>query len=754
METVKERPDLPERHYLEVLDQITREAVQGLTPGERLTRLVELIAGALQWDVCSMYILDREKQTLVLAATHGLDPAAVGKVVLPLSEGLVGAAAEMEEPIFVKVAAEDPRYRYFPETKEEEMASMAAVPMVHRGKVTGVLTVQTREPYDFTTTDRQFLQVIAGQLGQAVDVALSLRTLHGAGRRVFLGQGVSSGIAAARVHVFTSSPERIVVAARGFRGVEFETDLFQKTLDAAIAEVRGLREQIEKNSESAGKIFLAHELILQDEEFRGRVLELIQNKKESAPRAVAEVMNQFIDRFSRLDNPLLREKAQDLKGLRDQLLELMMDKKITHFAPEFEEENMVVVARDLTPQETVRLDTAKVVAIVTETGGDYSHAAILARALRLPAVVGVSGIVEHLKPEDSVLVDGDRGTVILNPARDEISAYEERRSEIQQRRERIREAASEGKSLLGSQVALDVNIGLPVEAEAALGEGLRSVGLLRTEFFYMQHSTWPNDEVHIRFYEELFGKFCPGPVTVRLLDVGGDKKVASLIGEEEEYGALGLRSVRLLLDRPEILRSQIRAIHEAAKRTRCRPRILVPMVTHPWELEAVREEMMKVTEGAEYPLGMMIEVPAALFQVEELAREADFVSIGTNDLAQYLMAADRSIARITALANPFHPAFLRALAHLFRSLAGLGKRFSICGEIAGDPVSCTALLAIGYRKFSVSPSRIWTVRYLVNHLPSKVVALLRTPLLQADTSRKTERLIRNILRQYAPLVFE
>lgn len=742
------------RHYLEVLHSIGREAARGGTAHERLGHLVAHVARELRWDVCSIYVCDSEADNeLVLTATYGLKAGSVGRVRLPLSEGLVGYAAREEESVFLKEAAQDPRFRYFPETGEGDYVSMAAVPMMRHGKVLGVLTIQTRTAHEFMTADRHFLELLAAQIAAVVDIALSLRTIHS--RTVFYGTPVAKGISLARVHRFITSPEKIAVAARGFRGVNFEKDLFLRSLKLALNQLERLISQMKEVSPPAAQIFVANRMILEDPDLSRRVIHNIESRQESAPRAVAFVMDAYIEKFSAISDPLLQEKSQDIKDLRDMLLTLMMDEKITHFAPEFEEENMIVVATELTPQEVLRLDTSKVVGLVTEKGSELSHVAVLARALKLPTVLGVLGIVEELKPEDRVLVDGNSGYVFINPDADIQKSYFDRCEDAEKRHRSIETFLANESEPAQELGVLDANIGIPFEIDEAVEAGMKAVGLFRTEFFYMQQPSWPSDEIQAAFYHRLLKAFDGnrhGDVTIRLLDIGGDKYLPYMPNLKEDNPHLGFRSIRLLLDHPEILRSQLSAIHAASEQTGVTPRILVPMVTHAWELAAVRETMLDVAQQKNYPLGIMIEVPGTLFQIEELSADADFISVGTNDLAQYLLAVDRNNSRVTHLCPPLHPALLRALRHLFLSLSKVAKPFSVCGEMAGDPLTALALLIIGYRRLTVSPSRISEMRYLLRRMPPDLLTSLREPLLRIDDHTVAEKILRLALREHAPLL--
>ena len=755
--TVPRTPDpadaVVSRHYLGLLRTIAVEVVDPTpTTGEdRLARLVETVARELSWDVCSIYLLDRDGGSLELAATYGLDPASVGRVRLPLAEGLVGAAAREEVAVFLEHAADDPRYKYLPETGEEKFMSLAAVPFRRNGSVAGVFTVQTIPAYAFSTADRHFLEILAGQIGTVIEVALALRAAAPRRARAVLGSPAAPGSALANARVLASSPDRVEIRHHGFRGIEIETDIVTRAMEAALAELDLLTEQLVTGAPAAAQIFTAHRMILEDPSFLRKVTDTILTRHESAPRAVAGVMDEYIARFAALENAILREKAQDIKDLRDLLLRLMGE-TITHTAETNDEEPVVIVAHELTPQQAIRLDLQKVVAIVTECGSEFSHAAIVARAQNLPAVVGAEGLIDQLLAGDSLLVDGDSGFVFINPEKSMVDEYFGKTLASREREAAIREAITSTPPAGNLHVDLDVNIGLPFEVETARNELAHSVGLLRTEFFYMQQEDWPTESQQALFYSRVIRSFPDGIVTIRLLDIGGDKFLPYMIAEREENPHLGVRSVRYLLDNPEILRSQLRAIHLAACECGVQPRILVPMVTHAWEMVAVRETMLDSTDGTAYPLGLMIEVPSALFHVADLMAHADYASIGTNDLAQYLLALDRNNARIKHLFHPLHPGLVQALSTLHIDLARSGKPFAVCGELAADPLAATALLAMGYRALSVAPARLPEMRYLVHRLTESHLRDARAALTEETDPADSERRIRAILRDHAPLV--
>ncbi len=742
------------RHYLELLRTLSREAVIGSTPAKRLAHLVQIVSSELNWDACSIYILEHENNELVLAATHGLSEGSVGKVRLPISDGLVGSAVREEKPIFLENASEDPRFKYFPETGEERYHSLGSVPLIKDGKISGVLTVQTVQPYKFSTADTHFLEVLAHQVVQAVDIAISLETLDKRQPMILVGTPVSEGVGEARVHLLASSPDQVEFLARGFRDISFEKNLFDNALKLAVQEMETLVAQLDNASTPAANIFIAHRTILEDPEFSRKVYEGIETGKESAPRVVVSIMDDYVEKFSAFGSKIMREKAQDIKDLRDTLLRLMGE-KVTQLAPGFEEEQMVIVAEELTPQKTVRLDTKKVSAIVTEKGGEYSHAAILARALNLPAVLGVPGIAGVVKPGDKLLVDGNSGFVYINPDETTIRQYLGKSEKAKRRLKAIREELSlpsEPACDLLKKVAVDANIGLPFEIEQTAREGLHSVGLFRTEFYYMGQESWPDDNTQAQFYERLLRSFPEGTVTIRLMDIGGDKFLSYMPELQVDNSSFGFRSVRMLLYHPEILRSQLRSIHLAAEKSGRIPRILVPMVSQAWEMAAVRETLKEVADGKHYPLGLMVEIPGALFEMEELVEEADFISIGTNDLAQYLLAVDRNDSRVSHLYHPLHPALLRALNYLFKSMAVLSKPFSVCGEMAGEPLSALALLVLGYRSFSLSPGRALEIKYLLHQVPGNVLHKLRIPMLRASEPAESEKQLRGVIRKYAPLL--
>ncbi|MCO5171333.1 MAG: phosphoenolpyruvate--protein phosphotransferase [Planctomycetes bacterium] len=741
----------------------TADAVAGTASlDEALAATVDLVAERLGFDVCSVYLTD-ERGDLVLAATHGLRPEAVGQVRMPQSEGLTGLVAEGEQALFTSRADEHPRFKFFPETGEERFRSFGGVPLVRRGRCVGVLTVQTVREYRFPANEVVALQTLAGQVVSLIDVKRRLAP-SGPGRPatpargLLVGLGTSPGVGLGRVAALGVDPLRAPPTPRPFAGEAEELLRFARARDAAVRELEVFAAQIEaEHGAAAAAIFRVHEELLRDPDLEARVRARVVEHAEPAEQAVYQAVEEVVAILSGAGPAKVREKADDFRDARAQLLRAL-GVAAGPAAPDGDG-GVVLLAEVLTPAQTAHLDPARVVAIVTQHGSETSHASILARSLGIPAVVAIPDLVASVAEGERLLVDGDNGFVFQDPA-PQIEAEYRRRGEAARAAARVVAAELAARAPAGPLVAgveLLANVGLPHELGAAREHGAAGIGLLRTEFFFLQQHAWPTVKEQVAFYRRALQAAPRGPVVVRLLDAGGDKTLPYAPAHDEPNPILGLRSVRFLLSQPEVARAQVEALVEAAALEQADVRVLVPLVTAGWELRAVRELLEEASAARGVPprpLGMMVEAPSVLYQLEHLLPLADFVSLGTNDLTQYLLAVDRDNELVRQYYSPYHPAVLRALDWLRTRLATEGRRPSVCGEMAGDPLGALALLALGYRTLSVRPRAVLPTRCLVHCVDEAALPALRAEVLAAPTPADVERVLRRALRQAAPFLLE
>ncbi len=763
--------------YLLLLKDTADAVARSADLDAALSATVEIVAQRLRYDVCSIYLIDDRGQ-LVLSATHGLRKESVGAVRMSPEEGMTGLVAQTEQPLFTSRADEHPRFKYFPETGEEMFKSFGGVPLLQRGRCIGVLTVQTRREYAFHANEVVVLQTLAGQVVSLIDVTRRLAPAKKdegdkakaspKPRGLLVGLGTSPGIGLGTVVTLGVDPLRAPPPSRRFEGDEEELARFARARDVAVRELDALASQFERDhGKATGRIFRAHEELLRDPALEERVRERIVKDKEPVERAIHATIEEYVGLLRARPSQHVREKVHDFYDVRSNLLRALglgeprapSQRLLAQGANAAGATGVVVLAEMLTPAETAHLDPTHVVAIVTEHGSETSHASILARSLGIPAVVAIPELVATVAAGERLLVDGDNGFVFRDPDATVEGEYR-KRSEAAKEAEYVIERELEKRAPSGPTVQgvqLLANVGLPAELGAAKARGANGIGLLRTEFFFLQQSSWPTVKEQVSFYRRAFKQAPAGPIVVRLLDAGGDKELPYMEARSEPNPILGLRSVRFLLAEPSVCRTQVHALLEAAAEESADVRILVPLVTTGWELTAVREIILEVAAKQGLPprpLGMMVEAPSVLYQLDDLVPLADFVSLGTNDLTQYLLAVDRDNELVRHYYSPYHPAVVRALAALQATLAGRGQSVSICGEMAGDPLGALALLAIGYRSLSVRPRAIPALRTLIHCVHEGSFAPLRSQLTAASTADEVERILRRHVRDAAPFLLE
>lgn len=565
--------------------------------------------------------------------------------------------------------------------------------------------------------------------------------------RIVQGMGVSSGIAIGRaVCIETRGPDvfRLHISENQ---VDAEVERLQEGARHAREELQRTRARADEalGNDLAG-IFDAHVLLLSDRNFLGRVEERIRTHQVNAEWAVHKTAEELDDRFAHIDDSYLREKSADLTDVSRHLLRALQG--IHHHELSDLPNDVVIVADDLTPSDAIRLGRERVIGFAIESGGRTSHTTIIARSLNLPAVAGLVDIMGMLHDEAPIIVDGESGTVILHPTAEVLAEYRARKEEIERRDRDLlatRELAAVTRD--GVEIRLMANIDLPEEVEEVACFGAAGVGLYRSEFLYIEKSPHlPTEEEHIEIYRRLIELAAPHPAIIRTYDLGGRKLAREMMATEEENPVLGLRGIRLTLARPDVFRSQIRALYRAGLYGDLW--IMLPLVSTLEEVYLFREYAAQVMaemerEGIPFRrdvrLGVMIEVPAAAMIADVLAREVDFFSIGTNDLIQYSMAVDRNNEHVASLYQPLHPAILRMLRFVIDSARAAGIEVSLCGEMAADPRYALLLVGLGLRRLSMSPRRIPEVKTWIRELTAADLAALADSCMQHGTAGDVQR---------------
>ncbi|ERH47631.1 phosphoenolpyruvate--protein phosphotransferase [Pseudomonas chengduensis] len=721
---------------LNTLRKIVQEVNAAKDLKAALSIIVQRVKEAMGSQVCSVYLLDPETNRFVLMATDGLNKRSIGKVSMAPNEGLVGLVGSREEPLNLEDAASHPRYRYFAETGEERYASFLGAPIIHHRRVMGVLVVQQKERRQFDEGEEAFLVTMSAQLAGVIAHAEATGSIRGLGRQgkgvqeaKFVGVPGAPGAAVGTAVVVLPPADLNVVPDRSVDDIAAELELFDKALGWVREDMQELSEklatQLRKEERALFDVYL---MMLEDAALGNEVRKVIRTG-QWAQGALRQVVLDHVNRFELMDDAYLRERASDVRDLGRRLLAyLQEERKTTLVYPD----NTILVSEELSPAMLGEVPEGKLVGLISVTGSGNSHVAIFARAMGIPTVMGVVDLPYSKIDGIKLIVDGYHGEVFTNPSELLSKQYADVVEEERQLTEGLDALrALPCETLDGHRMPLWVNTGLLADVARAQQRGAEGVGLYRTEVPFMVNERFPSEKEQLATYREQLQAFHPLPVTMRTLDIGGDKSL-SYFPIKEENPFLGWRGIRVTLDHPEIFLVQTRAMLKASEGLN-NLRILLPMISGTQELEEALHLIHRAwgevrDEGTDVPLppiGVMIEIPAAVYQTRELARQVDFLSVGSNDLTQYLLAVDRNNPRVADLYDFLHPAVLQALQKVVNDAHLEGKPVSICGEMAGDPAAAVLLLAMGFDSLSMNATNLPKVKWLLRQVTqSKATELL------------------------------
>ena len=701
----------------------SREIIIGLhdlmakrsSPQGKLDHVVDLIAEAMKSEVCSIYVQRDGK--LELFATHGLRKEAVHVTRLSPGEGLVGTIAEDGRILNLAEANSHPSFAYRAETGEESFHSFAGVPIVHRENSIGVLAVQHADPRCYEEVEIEALQTVAMVLSELIASARlsdgSRATQRAAGAQRITGLKLVTGMAKG-VAVFHQP--RVMVE----HTVAEDTEAERARVYAAF---RRMREQIDNMTREAefGTAGEHNEIL---EGWSRRINEAIDSGL-TAEAAIERVQQRTRSRMQEIDDPLLKERMHDLEDLSNRLMRIVSGRMGTAAQTGLARDT-VLIARNLGPAELLEYDRRRLKAVVLEEGSLTAHMTIVARAMGVP-VVGKLPTIRHVASEgDVILVDGDSGTVVVRPSRPLTHGFEQRMAMSQKRRAQYAALKNlPAESVDGVNVSLMVNAGLAEDAAMLEASGADGIGLFRTEFQFLVSAALPGRESQQRLYKSVLDAAGEKPVVFRTVDIGGDKALPYLTDtkDEAENPAMGWRALRLSLERSTLMKAQARALLEAAAGRNLR--VMFPMVSEPWEYEEARalfEEQLAKSQAARRPLpraifyGAMLEVPSLAEMLDVILPRLDFLSIGTNDLTQFLFAADRADPRLAERYDWLSPAILRFLRRVVAQADAAGVPVRLCGEMGGRPLEAMALIGIGIRNFSITPAAVGPVKAMIRSL--------------------------------------
>lgn len=703
--------------------------------------IVKRIQSALNVDVCSLYLMNGEQQ-LVLSATEGLAKTAVNNIRMSLGEGLVGTIAKRQHLVNLTNAEKHPNFKYFPQSGEERYQGFLGVPMIHHGDVLGVLVVQVKETRRFSEEEEAFLITMGAHLvaSQAMQVMEENTEEQDSQVHRFKGISGAPGSAIAKAWVVRNDIRLEDIEEREGSGFDYEKNRIQDAFENTLEELDS-DDATHGESETLSALIDVYKLLLNSPELHTSIDEHL-NHNLSASSSLKLAMLAQIAVFDAMDDPYLKARADDLR-----VLGIRVYRQLQNLAPEVIEtdEPVILVGENITVEHFTKVDATLIAGVISNQGSKLSHTSVLANALGIPAVVGVNDSAIKLLHNSELILDGNRGHVIANPP-------EQIRSEYQRllKQEAARQAdLAHLKSLPaettdGERVRLFSNTGLLADITPGLERGSEGVGLYRSEIPFMVHNTFPTEEEQVRIYKGVLSAYAPKPVVMRTLDIGGDKALPYFpIKEENPF--LGWRGIRFTLDYRNIQLDQIRAML-LANIDHDNLQLMVPMLSHEDELlriHALIDEAIKQLKEEGFPVhkppvGIMAEVPAVIWMLPRLRDYIDFVSIGSNDLTQYLLAVDRNNPRVAHLYSHFHPAVLSAIRDIVRECKRLELSVSVCGEMAADPKAVLLLLGMGVRTLSMSAFKLPVIKWLTRRISARDCRALveRLPELGSETEIK------------------
>ena len=701
-----------------------REIVEKVASAPRLNEALDIlvtdVCQAMETEVCSVYLADNDRRCYYLMATRGLKKPRGRTVALAFDEGLVGLVGRLAEPINLADAQKHPSFKYIPAVKEDRFRAFLGVPIIQRRQLLGVLVVQQRELRQFDESEESFLVTLATQMAAILSQS-QLNALFGQYRQTRIrALPASSGVAIAEGWMDVSLPLMEQVYEASTLDTASDRERLTSALEEAANEFRRYSKRYAAGAQKeTAAIFDLYSHLLSDARLRRELFAEV-DKGAVAEWAVKKIIEKFAEQFAALSDGYLKERAGDLRTLGQRLL-FHLDDSIQ--GPNTWPARIILVADELSATTLAEVPQDRLAGVVVRDGAANSHAAIMVRALGIPTVMGAD-IQPSLLHGHTLIVDGYRGELLVDPEPVLLQEYKRLSSEeneLSRLAEDDLQRASELKS--GERVKVMLNAGLSPEHEEKLGSFVDGIGLYRTEIPFMLQSGFPSEEEQVAQYQGMLQMFNSKPVTLRTLDIGADKQLPYM-PISEENPCLGWRGIRITLDQPEIFLIQVRAMLRANAATG-NLSILLPMVTSLEEVDEARRLIDRASREVEEMigyaiprprLGVMLEVPSMVFMLPQLASRIDFISVGTNDLTQYLLAVDRNNTRGASMYDSLHPAVLRALAMIAHDAERFGIDLRLCGEMAGDPMCVTILIGLGYRHLSMNGRSVARVKYLLRRI--------------------------------------
>ncbi|WP_290653914.1 phosphoenolpyruvate--protein phosphotransferase [Idiomarina sp.] len=720
-----------------------------------LKAMVSQVREALETDSCSVFLADDESQQFVMAASDGLSTHKNEPLRVDFGEGIISLAAQREEPLNIADASQHPANKKITQTNESEYRGLLAAPIIHRRRVLGIIVVHQSQARSFTREEEAFVVTLAAQLSVVIAHASAKGLLANENSPwIHSLQGLPGSPGVAIGDAFVARPEVSLkeVSPQRTDRPQHEVRKFRQAVARTRADLKKLSERmLGQVPDDTLAIFDVYQGML-DAASLGNAVESMINEGWRAQTALKHVVEQFVDQFEALDDSYLRERATDVRDIGQRVLMHLQQRQRK---PRQFPTDGILIAEEVTASMLAELPQDDIAAIISLNGSSNSHAAIMARSMGIPAVLGIDDIELHFFTEKKLIVDGYTGEIYINPPPQVREQYRHLAEEEEELKLIVAEHAHlPAETQDGQRVSLHLNLGLDVKQPHLANLNIDGIGLYRSEIPFMMRDQLPTEDEQVEMYKEVLDHFPDKPVVMRTLDVGGDKPLPYL-PLKEDNPFLGWRGIRLTLDHPEIFLVQVRAMLRASI-GRTNLRILLPMVTSISEVEEasrlMKQAYFEVAEEQgcavgvnliQPQLGVMIEVPAIIYQLSALANKVDFFSVGSNDLTQYLLAVDRNNRRVAHLYDAYHPAVLASLDEIARRCEELGKPVSVCGELAGDPGGALLLVAMGYRQLSMNSYNIDRVRWILRNVRSATLQVMLAKALQARHPEQIRKMIAN-----------
>lgn len=744
---------------LKVLRRIVQEVSTTPNFGEALQILVKRIRETISTQACTVFLIDKIHHEYVLLATDGLNPKSVGRVRLKMDQGLIGLIGQREEPINLEDAPTHPNYIHVAEAAEERFRAFLGVPIIHHRQLLGVLLVQQEERRRFDESEEAFLVTMSAQLGGVIahaeavgQISILLNRSPTETQQSILLRGIPSapGIGMGTVVVSYPPADLEAVPDRKTKRIAKEIQAFQQAMAAARLEIYALKERMIKTLPAEENLlFEAYLRILDSATLEHEIVHEIE-QGNWAQGALRKIILRHIRQFEAMDDDYLRERATDIRDLGRRILcHLQKGQRSVVEYPK----QTILVGDEVTASALAEVPEGCLAGITAARGSSSSHVAIMARALGVPTVLGIEGLPVTQLEGKEIVIDGYQGHIYLNPSkrlRKNCAKLIEQQSQLNASLAELRDLPAQ--TLDSHRIALWVNTGLATDAGLSLTAGAEGIGLYRTEIPFMNRDHFPTEEEQYVIYRQLLNAFAPRPVIMRTLDVGGDKALP-YFPVKEDNPFLGWRGIRITLDHPEIFLMQVRAMLRANNGLN-NLRIMLPMITTVTETEdalqliqqAYEEILTENDKITRPPVGVMLEVPSAIFQTYALAKRVDFLSVGSNDLTQYLLAVDRNNSRVASLYDGLNPSVLHALDQAVKAAHQLNKPISICGELASDPVAAIILLGMGFDALSMNSAAIPRIKWVVRNFTLRKAKELLAQTLKMDEAKQIRCYLEQALR--------